>query len=151
MTYPSDYSGAASNNSSENYESEPAVEGTPNTNPVTGNIAETTPTVLLYMKDGTTYAASDYWVADGKLHFYVNYTGESAVDMSQVDVQRTVDENAKRGVRFTLKPNPSRSAPGADTTSAPATGTAPATTPVTSPAPSTTPAGQTSAQLQTAS
>jgi hypothetical protein len=76
-----------------------------NTNPVTGNVAATTPTVLIYLNDGTTYAATDYWLADGKLHYYVNYGGENSVDMSQVDLQRTVNENSKRGVRFSLKPN----------------------------------------------
>jgi hypothetical protein len=28
--------------------------------------------------------------------------------MDQVDLQRTVDENGKRGVKFWLKPNPNR-------------------------------------------
>ncbi|MFY9529711.1 MAG: hypothetical protein WBC04_07275 [Candidatus Acidiferrales bacterium] len=92
----------------------PASQGSPNTNPVTGNVAESTPTVLLYLNDGTMYAASDYWLADNKLHYVVNYGGESTVDMDQVNLQRTVDENAKRGVRFSLKPksNNSNPAPG---------------------------------------
>ena len=80
-------------------------QGSGNPNPVTGNVAATTPTVLIYLNDGTTYAASDYWLADGKLHFTVSYSGENSVDMGQVDLQRTVNENAKRGVRFSLKPN----------------------------------------------
>ena len=50
------------------------VQGSDNPNPVTGNVAATTPTVLIYLNDGTTYAASDYWLADGKLHFNVNYS-----------------------------------------------------------------------------
>lgn len=79
-----------------------------NSNPPTGNVALSTPTVLIYLKDGTTYAATDYWMADGKLHYYVNYSGESTVDIDQLDLQRTVDENSKRGVQFTLKPNPNR-------------------------------------------
>jgi hypothetical protein len=79
-----------------------------NSNPSTGNVAASTPTVLLYLKDGTTFAATDYWVADGKLHYFVNYSGESTVDIDQLDVQRTVDENSKRGVQFTLKPKPNR-------------------------------------------
>ena len=82
-----------------------------NPNPVTGNVAATTPTVLIYLSDGTTLAASDYWLADGQLHYYVNYGGENSVDMSQVDLQRTVNENAKRGVRFSLKPNPDSANP----------------------------------------
>jgi hypothetical protein len=84
-------------------------QGTDNPNPVTGNVAATTPTVLIYLTDGTAYAASDYWLADGKLHFTVNYAGQNSIDMNQVDLQRTVNENAKRGVRFSLKANPDTS------------------------------------------
>jgi hypothetical protein len=82
-----------------------------NPNPVTGNVAATTPTVLIYLSDGTMLAASDYWLADGQLHYYVNYGGENSVDMGQVDLQRTVNENAKRGIRFSLKPNPDSANP----------------------------------------
>jgi hypothetical protein len=80
--------------------------GSANTNPVTGNVADSTPTVLLYLKDGTMLAASDYWIQDNKLHYLVNYGGENTVETDRVDLQRTVDENEKRGVKFWLKPNP---------------------------------------------
>lgn len=95
---------------------------TPDLGPDTGNVAESAPTVLLYLKDGTTFPATDYWVANGKLHYRISYGGESAIEMNQLDLQRTVDENAKRGVRFTLKPQPVPSTPapaqtGATTTS----------------------------------
>jgi len=121
-----------------------------NSNPPTGNVALSTPTVLIYLKDGTTFAASDYWIADGKLHYYVNYSGESTVDMDQLDVQRTVDENSKRNVQFTLKPKPNRWNPEPSTSdkgtaeAAPATpskesddksNAVPATTPAPAPAP----------------
>jgi hypothetical protein len=104
--YDSGYSANTSNDNYQ-YQTTPQTEGTANTNAVTGNVAASTPTVLIYQKDGTMYAASDYWIAGGKLHYLVNYGGESTVEMDQVDWQRTVDENAKRGVQFTLKPNPS--------------------------------------------
>jgi hypothetical protein len=125
-------------------------EGSPNTNPDTGNVAVTTPTVLVYLKDGTMYTASDYWLVEGKLHYLTSYSTESIVDMDEVDLQRTVDENAKRGVTFTLKP--SRNGPAADSAPAPkpnGTGTAssdPGTnrnggaTPAASPAPEPIPA-----------
>ncbi len=113
-------------------------QGSNNSNAVTGNVAATTPTVLIYLNDGTTYAASDYWLADGMLHYKVNYAGENSVDMNQVDLQRTVNENAKRGVRFSLKPNPdtSNATPGSDTSTAGVrrnnqNGPAPATNPPT--------------------
>jgi hypothetical protein len=62
--------------------------------------------VLLYLKDGSSFAVSDYWLADGKLHYVTSYGGENAVDEGQVDLQRSVNENATRGVDFTLKPQP---------------------------------------------
>jgi hypothetical protein len=69
-------------------------------------VAQSMPTVLLYLKDGTMYPATDYWLVDNKLHYRANYGAESVVNLDEVDLQRTVDENARRGVRFTLKPNP---------------------------------------------
>ena len=45
-----------------------------------------------------------YWLDAGKLHYITNYGGENTLDMSQLDLQRTVDENAHSGVDFTLKP-----------------------------------------------
>ncbi len=65
--------------------------------------------VLLYLKDGSSFAVSDYWLADGKLHYVTSYGGENAVDESKVDLQRTVNENATRGVDFTLRPQPAGS------------------------------------------
>ena len=84
-------------------------EALANTNPTTGNAAASAPSVLLYFKDGTMYAASEYWFAGSKLHFIVNDAGEWATGMDELDLQRTVDENAKRGVPFTLKQNPNDS------------------------------------------
>ncbi|MGA7919424.1 MAG: hypothetical protein WCA38_07100, partial [Candidatus Acidiferrales bacterium] len=134
-----------------------AIEpGSPDDNPITGNVAASTPTVLIYLKDGTTYAASDYWLADGRLHYVVSYGGESTLDMNDVDLQRTVDENARRGVHFSLKPNPNRverqpssngdkPAPTTDQTSRPNRdhNEAPATAPAPEPMPQTQTTSQT--------
>jgi hypothetical protein len=51
------------------------------------------------------YEVSDYWVADNELHYISNGSGENAVKLDQVDLQRTADENTKRGTQFTLKTN----------------------------------------------
>ena len=83
----------------------PAV-GTPDTDPITANVAQFAPAILVYLKDGTMLVADDYWVADGQFHYRVKYGSESAIGMDELDLQRTVDENAKRGVRFSLKPKP---------------------------------------------
>jgi hypothetical protein len=59
-----------------------------------------------------------------------------------VDLQRTVDENARRGIRFSLKPNPSsvNSQPRQNPNS---------NAPVTTPAPASDPQLQTASQSQT--
>jgi hypothetical protein len=62
--------------------------------------------VLLYLKDGSSFAVSDYWLTGGKLHYVTSYGGDNAVDESQIDLQRTVNENAARGVDFSLRPLP---------------------------------------------
>jgi len=76
----------------------------PSSGSSTGNVAESTPTILLYLTDGTMYPATDYWVSGSTVHYVVAYGGESAVPIAQVDMQRTIDENTKRGVRFNLRP-----------------------------------------------
>jgi len=60
--------------------------------------------LLLYLKDGSVYALTNYWVADGKLHYVTSYGGENAIPLDQVDIQHTVDVNGKRGVPFVLGP-----------------------------------------------
>jgi hypothetical protein len=62
--------------------------------------------VVLFLKDGTVYAITDYWVADNKLHYITNYGGENSIPLDELDMQRTVDTNAKRGINITLRPTP---------------------------------------------
>ena len=50
--------------------------------------------------------ANDYWLDGGDFHYTVKYGGESQIALDQVDVQKSIDENAKRGVKFTLKAKP---------------------------------------------
>jgi hypothetical protein len=61
---------------------------------------------VLYLNDGTSFAVTNYWVADYKLHYVIDGARENEIDLDQIDVQRTVDENAARGLNFTLKPAP---------------------------------------------
>ena len=58
--------------------------------------------VVLWLKDGTVYGLRDYWFVAGKLYYVTNYGGENSIDMDRVDLQKTVDEDALRGVDFTL-------------------------------------------------
>jgi hypothetical protein len=87
----------------------------------------------IFLKDGTSYEVMSYWLDAGKLHFITNYRGENSIDMSQLDLQRTVDENAQRGANFTLLPAPASPAPDAAPSSS--TGPSPAPAPTATPAP----------------
>jgi hypothetical protein len=69
--------------------------------------------VVLFLKDGTVYAITDYWIADNKLHYITNYGGENSISLDQLDMQRTVDVNAKRGINITLRPTPQSQQPTA--------------------------------------
>ncbi len=60
----------------------------------------------LYLTDGSSVVASDHWLSEGKLHYVTPSGAENTVDATQLDLQRTVDENAKMGVAFSLKPAP---------------------------------------------
>jgi hypothetical protein len=93
----------------------PLAVGSEDTNPVTGNVAISAPTVLVYLKDGTMIVANDYWLDSGEFHYTVKYGGENQIGLDQVDVQKSIDENAKRGVKFVLKPRPAMASttPGA--------------------------------------
>jgi hypothetical protein len=62
------------------------------------------PLTVIYFKDGSSYGVRDYWMDAGQLHYVTSYGGENSVDSDRVDLQRTVDENAKNGIEFTLRP-----------------------------------------------
>ena len=61
---------------------------------------------LVALKSETIYPVRDYWVA-GRLLFYVMPDGsEASTDLNRIDWQRTADLNSERGVRVTLRTNP---------------------------------------------
>jgi len=64
--------------------------------------------VELFFKDGTVHAVTDYWLADGQLHYLtLDARGEKAVEnvapFESLDLQTTVDVNTERGFRFQLR------------------------------------------------
>jgi hypothetical protein len=81
---------------------------------------------LLYLKTGDVYPISECWLADGKLHYLLNGGGEYSVDLSLIDFDGTVNENAKRGVSFTINPSPGtmKPSPGNPTSAPDANGSA---------------------------
>lgn len=67
--------------------------------------------VHLYMKDGTLYFVTDYWLVNGELHFknledHGTKVVEHTVDFDQLDLQKTIDINTARGFRFVLRNEP---------------------------------------------
>jgi hypothetical protein len=67
--------------------------------------------VLIYLKSGAVYTVRDYWMIDGELHFIQINGAQRSVDLGQVDLPRTNTENAKSGVRFIYKSEPSITTP----------------------------------------
>ncbi len=63
-------------------------------------------TMILYLKDGKTIAATDWWVALGRLRYITDSGQTGAVDVMQLDLERTNKENQKRGLDFRLKFTP---------------------------------------------
>ena len=61
----------------------------------------------LYLKDGTVYDVTDYWLEDGKIHFRTREGSvEHVLDVDELDLQTTVDVNTRRGFRFVLRNEP---------------------------------------------
>ena len=65
----------------------------------------------LYLKDGTVYYVTDYWLVNDELHFTtVEERGtksvEHVIDFDRLDLQRTINENTARGFRFVLRNEP---------------------------------------------
>ncbi len=65
----------------------------------------------LYLKDGTVYNVTDYWLVNDQLHFTtIDANGgqsvEHTIDFDRLDLQRTIDVNTQRGFRFVLRNEP---------------------------------------------
>lgn len=73
--------------------------------------ANASPLILLVLKDGTVYGVTDYWLEGGQLHYLASYGGANTLSLDQLDLQKTVDENWKRGVSFVLRPGPDQQQP----------------------------------------
>ena len=75
------------------------------------NSGSLTVPVLIYLKSGAVYTVRDYWMIDGELHFIMVNGVQNSVELGQVDLPRTNTENAKSGVKFIYKSEPSVTAP----------------------------------------
>jgi hypothetical protein len=98
-----------------------APQNPPASQPPTNGAETASPDVLLYLKTGEVYSIRDCWLAGGRMHYTFSDGAENAVDIGLIDLQRTVDENAKRGVPFTLRPDRSNPAPAPNANLSPQT------------------------------
>jgi hypothetical protein len=67
--------------------------------------------VWLYLKDGTAYGVSDYWFVNDQLHFIALQEGgvkseEKVIGLDELDVQKTIDVNTRRGFRVVMRDEP---------------------------------------------
>ena len=65
----------------------------------------------LYMKDGTVYNVTDYWLVSSQLHFTtLDVSGtkwnEHTIEFSQLDLDKTIDVSKQRGFHFLLRDEP---------------------------------------------
>jgi len=79
---------------------EPQSTAAPQQNP---GAAAPAATMLLYLTDGSTIAASDWWVARGRLQYITTAGTTGSMDLSQLDLEQTIKQNETRGLEFHLK------------------------------------------------
>lgn len=82
---------------------EPQSATAPQQNP---SAAAPAATMLLYLTDGSTIAASDWWVARGRLQYITTSGTSGSMDLSQLDLEQTITQNETRGLVFILRFTP---------------------------------------------
>lgn len=63
---------------------------------------------LLVLNNGASRAVIDYWVADGYLEYISPDGTRSHIPLEALDLQRTVSQNAPRGLPFVLRSTPAQ-------------------------------------------
>ena len=67
--------------------------------------------VWLYLKDGTAYGVTDYWLVNSQMHFSLveddpTKPAEHAIPYDELDVQKTIYVNTHRGFRIVFRDEP---------------------------------------------
>jgi hypothetical protein len=67
--------------------------------------------IWLYLKDGTVYGVTDYWLVDGQMHFSMveddpTKPAEHAIPLDELDLPKTIDVNTRRGFRIVFRDEP---------------------------------------------
>jgi hypothetical protein len=60
------------------------------------------PVILLQLRDGSMYGLIDYWAKGDELHYTTTYGSQDSVPLERIDIEKTVQLNAERGVPFAL-------------------------------------------------
>lgn len=65
----------------------------------------------LYLKDGTVYIVTDYWLVNGQIHFTTIEEGgsksvEHVIPLEELDLEQTIDVNTRMGFWFVLRNSP---------------------------------------------
>ena len=61
---------------------------------------------LIALKGEAIYAATDYCIEGGRLFYVLRSSVEGALDLNEVDWDRTAQLNAERGITVTLRARP---------------------------------------------
>ncbi len=64
------------------------------------------PTMILYVTDGKTVPAAEWWVAHGGLQYVTDTGAPGVIDLSQLDLEQTIKQNEARGLQFHLRFTP---------------------------------------------
>ena len=105
--YAAPPAGSSSSSTPADSTANPAYPRSSPPSPASNTTDSAAPSELLYLKTGDVYTVTNCWLADGKLHYVLSGGGgEYSVDIGMIDFDRTVNENAKQGVTFTIKPAP---------------------------------------------
>jgi len=74
-----------------------------------GDTSSAKPATLLALEDGSEFALTQYWLEGHELHYVTTYGGRNSLPVERIDLERTVRDNADRGIRFVLSPRPAGS------------------------------------------
>src|SRR5262249_13842139 len=61
---------------------------------------------LIAAKGEAIYATTDYWIEGGRLSYALRSGAEGALDLNDVDWERTTQLNAERGITVSLRTRP---------------------------------------------
>jgi len=67
--------------------------------------------IWLYLKDGSVYGVTDYWLVDDQMHFSLveddpRKPAEHMIPLDELDLPKTIDVNTRRGFRIVFRDEP---------------------------------------------